>query len=522
MINRKKRQFYGSLEPFKSLGSRPQVSFKWGARPLDPLEQEDKRQRLLPPERLMADKLQLYKESLRKSLKTEKDFPKRVALETVLAENDLPKNIRDLQDREAEQFTKDFMCWLQGKHPKKSSDPAYISHRLKQYGVDPNHGPLHGPGVNEFLGSVVEKKAELHKKIALLAAGPDKMFPWTLEHYWLFYKYLCRDKPYLEDEMLYDFDQYWPNNQEGRKSEEYHGLGDPMWSAYGGRTKKEMKVRDECKSDAAKAKPVNKRGVPAPEPKFYTPPSSPGKSNKYSTPVGSPSKGNKYSTPVGSPARSANIDPEPEPDVALPSQAPTVPLDDSVPIVNPPEVESTEPDVNPPEPLLHTDPVALQELLNELEATRKEKIAKNENTDDVDKQIVETLGWLKHPRQTTLTPNNTPATVQSSATMQANAATEEKLAAAFDTVDQQKLYGEVNELYFDVLERVEELVDEQKKVPYNSKEWNDLQEKIVHDTAALVELYDARQNLKGKKSALHSSPTSEDLKKVLHRVQSIK
>lgn len=275
MINRRKRQTGAESNVFRSMGSRPQISFKWGAKPLNPFDEEAKRNRLLPPERLMADQLQLYKDTLRKNA-TKKNAAHKQALETVLMSSELPQNIRDLQDREAEQFTKDFMCWLQGKQPKSKSDPAYIDNRLKQYGIDPNHGPLHGPGITEFIGSVVEKKAELHQKIALLAAGPDKMFPWGLDHYWLFYKYLCRDKPYPEDEMLYDFDKYWPNESKGRPDKSYKALGDPEKSYYGYRNEKSMKIPVNCKTNHpddpnngfgrplgpnASAEPRNRRGA---------------------------------------------------------------------------------------------------------------------------------------------------------------------------------------------------------------------------------------------------------------------
>ncbi len=246
MLNSRKRRSQGEASSFRPLGTRPQVSFKWGAQPRDPFEEEAKRQRLHPPERLMADTLAQYKNALRHEASHSKDPARQIAVESYLANSELPRNFQDLLDRESEQFTKDFMCWLQGKHPKSKADPAYVSHRLKQYGVKPDHGPLHGPGIDEFLGSVVSKKADLHRKIALLAMGPDKAFPWTLEHYWLFYKYLLRDKPYLEDEMLPDFDMYWPNEQMGRPYKRFKGLGDTQWSSYGGRHAAEMKVHDTC------------------------------------------------------------------------------------------------------------------------------------------------------------------------------------------------------------------------------------------------------------------------------------
>lgn len=272
-MNRKKRQA-GSwvANSFRPQGSKPQISFKWGARPIDPFEEEAKRNRLLPPERLMADKLNQYKSALRHEVRASGDDARRQAVEMVLTESDLPRNLRELQDKEAELFTKDFMCWLQGKHPKKESDPAYISHRLKQYGVMPNHGPLHGPGITEFIKSTVDKKAQLHAKIAVLAQGPNRCFPWTIEHYWLFYKYLLRDKPFLEDEMLVDFDKFWPNESDGRVGQHFKGLGDTQWSSYGGRTKDDMVIHDECEQPRDKMYEMQerrtlkvKRGVSGPE-----------------------------------------------------------------------------------------------------------------------------------------------------------------------------------------------------------------------------------------------------------------
>ena len=239
------------------------------------------------------------------------------------------------------------MCWLQGKHPKNKSDPAYIGHRLRQYHIKENHGPLHGPGIDEFLGSVVDKKADLHRKIALLAMGPDKAFPWTLEHYWLFYKYLLRDLPYLEDEMLPDFDKYWPNEQMGRPYKRFKGLGDAQWSSYGGRHAAEMKVHDTCDTIHPEDKASDK-------PQFSKMHNAPMHIHRPVIPPDSPADPESSAAPAGAPVSAA---PDDATEHTTVSTVPIVPVDANAPEILgpvPPPAQAPPPEVpvdpSPPAP----------------------------------------------------------------------------------------------------------------------------------------------------------------------------
>lgn len=81
-----------------------------------------------------------------------------------------------------------------------------------------------GKGIDEYLGSFIDKKAALKKKLALLRLGPHRAFEWNLGHFFLFYKYILRDLPYSEDDILTEFDSYFPDQQPPRPDKEYRTL----------------------------------------------------------------------------------------------------------------------------------------------------------------------------------------------------------------------------------------------------------------------------------------------------------
>lgn len=107
MLNSRKRYGTSEASSFRSGGTRPQISFKWGAQPRDPFEEEAKRKRLHPPERQMGIKLQQFKDALRHEASQSKDQARQIAVESYLANSELPRNFQDLLDRESEQFTKE-------------------------------------------------------------------------------------------------------------------------------------------------------------------------------------------------------------------------------------------------------------------------------------------------------------------------------------------------------------------------------------------------------------------------------
>jgi len=120
-----------------------------------------------------------------------------------------------------DQFAKDFMMFLLGKHPKQEiywkdgkwrKDPSYIKDKLRELGMNPDHDGFQDAGIKQYISSFIKKKSDFMQKYTALRMGPNKAFPWQLKHYWLFYKYIVRGVPFIEDVVLAEFSQFFPDN----------------------------------------------------------------------------------------------------------------------------------------------------------------------------------------------------------------------------------------------------------------------------------------------------------------------
>lgn len=206
----------GTAQPYQVPG---QLMHKWGPQP-DVFDQEDKIKQLQPP----MDQLQDTK------LKFDEEFNRLAAKKGGVAKVHQQKEIdrgglqyigkqkykqqwQDAKWKVNDQFTKDFMCWVLGNDPKKNKNhPAYVKAREKEHNINRKPGQrFFGKDIDEWLGSFIDKKAEFMKKLTYLKMGPNKAFPWNLNHYWLFYKYILRGLPYQADYVLSEFDTFFPD-----------------------------------------------------------------------------------------------------------------------------------------------------------------------------------------------------------------------------------------------------------------------------------------------------------------------
>lgn len=207
-------------------GSKAELSHKWGPRVNDPFKAESKNGRLEPPARLMALHMQEKNEDLLRELRHTYGSPmEHTAILSELARQNLPKLQQKQRDAACEQFTLDFMNFLQGKDPESRRDPAYVKHRLKELGQTTHTKPAMGKGIKEWLEGPIRKKAEILRKLTLLRLGPHKAFEWSLDTWWLYYKYILRDLPYPEDEVLHDFDKFWPTTERDRSDKPFKHMG---------------------------------------------------------------------------------------------------------------------------------------------------------------------------------------------------------------------------------------------------------------------------------------------------------
>lgn len=233
-----------ALEAVRGPVKEPQMSFKWGPRAEDPLAREEKERRITPDPRLMAQ----HMESFKKAKTEQAQFLNKAERKVMFRE--WGKIMQGEKDRVNERFAKDFMCFLQGHDPSDPRDPAYVKDRLRRDGINPEPGPLMARGVKEWIGSHVDRKAEIQKKLTMLRMGPHKLFEWDINHLYLWYKYVLRGVPYQEDAVLEDFDRYWPSLSESRGPEEYRQLGPEGWAGPSSMGAREpQRPGDFCKGD---------------------------------------------------------------------------------------------------------------------------------------------------------------------------------------------------------------------------------------------------------------------------------
>jgi hypothetical protein len=208
------------------------------------------------------------------------------AVTGAIAEEEYKEQKTQMINYENDKFAKDFMCWLMGKDPTERTDPAYIKRRLQKEGINPNHGPLRGEGVDEFLTSFLEKRAEFIHKFTRIKLGPNKAMKWNLGHYYLYYKYVLRDLPYPEDEIFDDFSVYFPLGSAPRPDKSYKTLSGEKLK-YGGRGElkpeyfcmlPELHMTDQKEPAAAPDPPLavkTTKIVAPPEPKVEPNPQAP-------------------------------------------------------------------------------------------------------------------------------------------------------------------------------------------------------------------------------------------------------
>ena len=199
----------------RSINPYGQLSWKFGPKGKDPFEAEDALKTIQPlPYNSQQEKQRAEDVFVIKQVGFEKkrDIHARArALLGYQAKKQLKTHRKQTETQINDQFAKDFQMWLLGKDPTDPYHPAYVKNKLKELGVKPDHGPIPDPVIADYMGGFIDRKSAFLKKIALLKAGPNKYFKWTLGHYLLYYKYILRGLPYPEDQMLAEFDQYFPD-----------------------------------------------------------------------------------------------------------------------------------------------------------------------------------------------------------------------------------------------------------------------------------------------------------------------
>lgn len=194
-----------------------------GAGLLDPLQREKANPFITPPPRIMAQHMESFMNA--KMEEARRSGPvQELALMNAVAAHELPRMMTAEEHRVNEQFAEDFMCFLNGKDPTDESDPAYVKNRLREIGMMENHGPFMGRGIKEWMGGFLERKQKYALKLLQLRMGPHIAFEWHWGHYLLWYKYILRNVPYTEDELLADFDKYFPHSWGGRPAAHYRQL----------------------------------------------------------------------------------------------------------------------------------------------------------------------------------------------------------------------------------------------------------------------------------------------------------
>lgn len=210
-----------------------QLTGKFGARGLkDPFELEAELKGITPPPRLMDQymrewktkqaSMRDYRQNGRQS--REEQMAYLAAMMKDQYQQDKQTEINILSDK----FAKEFMCWLMGDDPANPGDPAYVRDRMQLAGFDVKKPVrMRGEGVDEYLSSFLAKKSEFVKKWTRIRLGPHRAFKWNLGHFYLFYKYFLRNAPYTEDELLSDFDCFYPDLSSARPNQPYRELNHP-------------------------------------------------------------------------------------------------------------------------------------------------------------------------------------------------------------------------------------------------------------------------------------------------------
>lgn len=212
-------------------GVLPQLSYKWKPKVPDFTQEEAKMDRIMPPPRLSAIHMHQFTDSKVRQIYKQGTKEEKQAFLNIIAQDEWNRLMQAEQDRMGEQFTKEFIDFLQGRDPTDMRNPAYIKNRLKDLNLNLYPGSLLGKGIKEWLESFTEAKRDVLNKLMALRMGPHKAFEWELPHFYLWYKYVLRDLPYKEDEVLLDFDRYWPMLSSKRDDVGFKQLGPEGWKS---------------------------------------------------------------------------------------------------------------------------------------------------------------------------------------------------------------------------------------------------------------------------------------------------
>lgn len=205
----------GHARPYQPPG---QLMHKWGPKE-DLFEQENRKRNLEPPpDQLIDTQLKFDDEYNRFAYGNNNGADKRRKAEInrgglqYIGKMHYKNQWEQEKWKVNDQFTKDFMCWILGKDPSSENHPAFVKKREKQHNIYRKPGQRFlGQDIDEWLGKFIDKKAEFMQKVNYLKLGPNKAFTWTLNHYWLFYKYILRGLPYPADYVLSEFDTFYPD-----------------------------------------------------------------------------------------------------------------------------------------------------------------------------------------------------------------------------------------------------------------------------------------------------------------------
>jgi len=200
----------GTLNPYG------QLQIKWKPQRDSFIDKEGGLKVVRPPDAIAARDMQHYtNQYLNEAFQitnrnTQTRANEQAGALSYLSKKQLKQVLKDHQLQQNDQFALDFINYLVGQDPKDPKHPAYVKSKLKELGVKPDHKPFIGDGIKEYVGAFIDRKSELYHKITLLRMGPDKAFPWSVDHHYLYYKYILRGPPYPEDTMLEEFDKYFP------------------------------------------------------------------------------------------------------------------------------------------------------------------------------------------------------------------------------------------------------------------------------------------------------------------------
>lgn len=227
---------YANRRVRRLLNPGGQLARKWGPPTKDPFEAEETLKTLQPLPALTQEESARFQDywldtalHLKNPHAQNAASKKQGAALKYLTKKQLQAALHAHEQQINDEFARDFHMWLVGKTPTNPSHPAYVRDKEAKLGIDPNHGNLPGTDIPAYLESFVDKKSAFMKKYAYLRMGPNKAFPWSLAHYWLYYKYILRGLPYTEDQLLGDFDKYFPDNSGPRPDEPFRTLPGQEW-----------------------------------------------------------------------------------------------------------------------------------------------------------------------------------------------------------------------------------------------------------------------------------------------------